>query len=87
MMLLESLILDFVSCVRSLYGIARYSFSPFKFFPIGFFLEGVLMRPSWGLSKMVLFRQSHLDSLDRSFVIVLVFFAIAFSCIGLILVT
>ena len=45
------------------------------------------MRPSWGLSTMVLFRESHLDSPDRSFVIIFVVLDVAFSCIGLILVT
>ena len=39
-MTLESLILDFVNCVRSFYGITRYSFSLFKFFPFDFSWSG-----------------------------------------------
>ena len=54
--------LGYSSVLRSLHCIARYSFSPFWVFPIGFFLERVLMRPSWGISIMVLFWQNHLDS-------------------------
>ena len=48
-------------CGRSHICKAGYSFSHFRIFPTGFYLEWVLMRPSWGLSTMVLFRQNHMD--------------------------
>ena len=77
-------ILDFVSFVGSLVVLTRYSFSPFKVFPIGFFLEGVLMRLSWGLSTMVLFWQNHLDSLWGSYVLIVFFAALCCSCFVLV---
>ena len=73
-------ILDFVSFVRSLVVLTRYSFSPFKVFPTGFFLEWVLMRPSWGLSTTILFWQNHLDSPRRSYVLLVFFVALCCSC-------